>query len=181
MNRLLLPMILGSVVTFLVVPTASAQVGFAGEGRIGVTFPTGDLSDAGAEAGLTVGAELQANFHTNLTAYLGLHRHGFSCDDDCDLGDSPRSTGLNAGLKYIFPSPQDALIWGRGGIVANQLSSDDISSSRSIGLEVGAGIDMPVAPNVYLVPSLGFVRHGAGSNFTASFLTFGVGLHYHFN
>jgi opacity protein-like surface antigen len=181
MNRLLFLIVLGAVTTFLVAPGASAQVGFAGEGRIGVTFPTGDLSDAEAGAGLSVGAELQANFQRNLTAYLGLHRHGFSCDDDCDLGDSPRSTGLNAGLKYIFPSPQDALVWGRGGIVANQLSTDDGSSSRNIGFEVGAGIDMPVAPNFYLVPNLGFVRHGAESNFSASFLTFGVGLHYHFN
>ncbi len=159
----------------------SAQMGVAGEGRVGITLPTGDLSGEGAEAGLALGAELQLNFQRNLTAYVGLNRHSFSCDRDCDLGPNPRSTGLNAGLKYLFPSPPDALIWGRGGIVANQLSDDRSSTSRNIGFELGGGIDMPIRPQLYLVPNLGFVSHSAGSGFTASYFTFGVGLHYHFN
>jgi hypothetical protein len=180
MNRVLF--LLGaSLCIGLAVPSdASAQVGFAGEGRVGVTFPAGDLSSEGAEAGLSVGAELQMNFQRNLTAYVGLHRHGFACDSDCDVGRNPRSTGLNAGLKLILPSPPDALIWGRGGVVANQLTTDNDSGSREIGYELGAGIDMPVAPRLYLVPNLGLVSHSAGSDFTARYFTFGVGAHYHF-
>ncbi len=159
---------------------AHAQVGFAVEGRGGVTFPQGDLSDAGAEAGLSLGAELQANFHRNVTAYVGFHRNSFNCDNGCTtLGDDPRSTGLGAGLKYIFHSPGDIHVWGRGGIVADKLASDSGSGDREIGFELGLGGDMPIAPRLYLVPNIGFTSYDAGGGFTASFFTLGVGLHYH--
>jgi hypothetical protein len=167
---------------FAVAPTAEAQAQMlSAEGRVGVTFPTGDLSDAGAESGLGIGGELMLTFQPNLTAYVGLNRHAFSCDSDCDLGSNPRSTGLGAGLKYIFHAPGDAYAWGRGGIVAHQYADDDGSGSRNIDFELGAGIDMPVAPRIHLVPHMGFISHDAGSGVTASYLNFGVGLHYHFH
>jgi hypothetical protein len=160
---------------------AQAQMQVSGEGRVGVTFPTGDLSSDGAEAGLGLGAELMFSFQRNLSAYVGLHRYGFACDSDCEVGRNPRSTGVGAGLKVILPSPPDALIWARGGIVANRLATDDGAGERNVGFELGTGVDMPVAPRLYLVPNLGFVSHDAGGGTTASFLTFGLGLHYHFN
>lgn len=158
---------------------AQAQVGLAVEGRGGVTFPQGDLSDAGAEAGLSLGAELQANFHRNLTAYLGIHRNSFNCDDGCTLGSDPRSTGIAAGLKYIFHSPGDIHVWGRGGVVADKLESDTGSGDREIGFEVGLGGDMPIAERLSLVPNIGFTSYDADNSFTASFFTLGIGLHYH--
>ncbi len=158
-----------------------AQTSFAIEGRAGVTLPQGDLSDAGAESGLTLGAELMATFRPNLTGYLGLHRHAFNCEGACLLGSSPTSTGVGAGLKYIFHTPGDAHVWGRGGLVANVLGSDDGSSDRKIGFEVGFGADVPISHRLSLVPNVGFLSHEAGGNFTASFFTLGVGLHYHLN
>jgi hypothetical protein len=158
---------------------AQAQVGLGVEGRAGVTFPQGDLSDAGAEAGLSFGAELQANFQRNLTAYVGFHRHAFNCEDACTLGNDPRSTGIGAGLKYIFHAPGDALAWARGGIVANTFESDTRSSDREIGFELGVGADMPIAPRLYLVPNIGFISHGAGGGLKANFFTLGIGAHYH--
>lgn len=158
-----------------------AQVSFAVEGRAGVTFPQGDLSDAGVESGLALGAELQATFRPNLTAYLGLQRHAFNCDGVCPLGSSPTSTGIGAGLKYIFHSPGDAHLWGRGGLIGHVLDTDDGSSDREVGFEVGFGADMPIAPRLSLVPNIGYLTHDVGSGFTASFLTLGVGLHYHIN
>lgn len=160
---------------------AQAQVSFSGEGRVGVTFPTGDLSDVGAGAGLGLGAELMMTFQPNLSAYVGLNRHGFSCDSDCDLGSSPRSSGVGAGLKLIFPSPQDALLWGRAGVVGHSLSDDDSSGDRNLGFELGAGFDMPIAPRLYLTPHAGLISHDAGGGFTARYFTLGVGGHYHFN
>ena len=159
--------------------TAEAQVPISAEARAGVTFPTGDLSDTGAEAGLALGAELMLTPWRNLTVYGGIHRQGFSCDSDCDLGNSVRSSGVNAGLKYIFPSPADALIWGRGGIVANRLSGSEFSGSRNIGFELGTGIDMPVGDRLYLVPHVGFVSHDAGEGIQATWFNFGLGGHYH--
>lgn len=158
-----------------------AQMSFAIEGRAGVTLPQGDLADAGAESGLTVGAELLATFNPNLTAYLGLHRHAFSCEGSCTLGSSPTSTGIGAGLKYIFHSPGDAHVWGRGGLVANALGSDNGSSDRKIGFEAGFGADLPIAERLSLVPNVGYLSHDAGGDFTVSFFTLGVGFHYHLN
>ena len=159
----------------------TAQTAFAVEGRAGVTFPRGDLSDAGAESGLSLGAEVKATFRPNLTAYLGLQRHAFSCEGPCPPGTSPTSTGAGAGLKYIFHSPGDAHLWGRGGLVAHVLDTDDGSSDREIGFELGFGADMPLASRLSLVPDIGFVTHDAGRGFTAGFFTLGVGIHYHLN
>ena len=173
----LLPLLL----LFLLPPSnLSAQVSVSGEGRVGVTFPTGDLSDAGAEAGLGIGAELMLTFRPNLTAYVGLNRHGFSCDSDCDLDGGVRSSGIGGGLKFIFPSPPDALIWARAGLVAHALSTDNGSGDRNLGFEVGTGMDMPIAPRLHLTPHLGFISHDAGAGMTASYFNFGVGAHYHF-
>lgn len=160
---------------------AAGQVQFSVEPRVGVTFPTGDLSSAGAEAGLALGGELMMTFHRNLTAYVGLQRHQFSCDADCDLGRNPRSSGLGAGLKYIFPSPPDALIWGRAGFLAHQLSADNGAGDRNLGFEGSAGIDMPIRPRLYLTPHIGVLTHDAGAGFRATWVNFGVGLHYHLN
>lgn len=165
----------------LAVDDAGAQMQIAVEPRAGVTFPMGDLSDADAEAGLALGAELMLTFQQNLTAYVGLQRHSFTCDTGCDLGDGLRSSGLGAGLKYILPSPPDALIWGRAGILAHRLSSDDFSGDRNLGFEVSAGIDMPIAEQLYLTPHLGFLSHDAGGDSQATWVNFGVGLHYHFH
>ncbi|TVP54091.1 MAG: hypothetical protein EA351_13880 [Gemmatimonadales bacterium] len=176
----LLSMLLVTFALLLPADGLSAQVSFSGEGRVGVTFPTGDLSNAGAEAGLGFGAELMATFRPNLTAYVGLNRHGFSCGSDCDLDGGLRSSGIAGGLKFIFPSPPDALLWGRAGIVAHALSTDDTSGDRNLGFEVGAGMDMPIAPRLHMTPHLGFITHDAGSGFTASYFNFGIGAHYHF-
>lgn len=146
---------------------------------MGVTLPQGDLSDAGAESGIGLGAELQASFSPSLTAYLGVHRYAFSCESGCALGDSPKSTGVGAGFKYIFHNPGDATVRGRAGIVANTLSAEDVPDDWGIGFEVGLGADMPIGTRLYVVPNVGYVSHDAGDGFTAGFFTLGVGLHYH--
>jgi hypothetical protein len=115
-----------------------------------------------------------------MTAYAGISQYSFGCEDSCTLGDNPKSMGFGAGLKYIFHNPGDVLVWGRGGIVANTLESDDFEGDREIGFELGFGADMPIATQLYLVPHVGYISHKSGDSFTASFLTLGVGVHYHF-
>ncbi len=180
LSRVWLSAIVFAIASFwLFAAQAHAQMGLAAEGRVGVTLPQGDLSDAGAEAGLLFGAELQANFHPRMTAYLGLQRHAFNCENGCTLGDNPRTTGIGAGLKYIFHNPGDVLAWGRGGLVANTFSTDQGSGDREFGFELGVGADLPVGPRLYVVPSLGFISHDVGSSFKANFFTLGLGAHYH--
>lgn len=158
---------------------ASAQRSVAAEARVGITVPVGDLSDQGADVGVGVGAEAMLNLRPNLTAYVGGNHHGFGCDDPCAMGESPSSTGIAGGLKYILPSPPDALIWSRAGVVGHQIRTSDGSSDFNPGFELGAGIDMPVTDRLDLVPHVGFVYHGADGPFTSNYLTFGVGGHYH--
>lgn len=158
---------------------ADAQVSFAAEGRAGVTFPRGDLSEGGADAGTTLGAEVLATFRPNLTAYVGFQRHAFECDDGCTFDDNPKSTGVGVGLKYIVHDPGDVLVWGRAGIDANTLSIGGTSSDREIGIELGAGADLRIVPRLHVVPRFGFISHGAGNGLTASFFTVGLGAHYH--
>ena len=158
---------------------AQAQTPISVEVRPGVTLPVSDLSDSGSEAGLSIGGEAMLTFRRNLTAYVGASRHGFSCPNGCAIGDNPRSTGLNAGLKYILYNPGDAHLWTRGGVVAHELTTDEGSSSRELGFEVGTGVDMPIRNNLYVVPSLGFVSHSTGGDFSATYVTFGAGIHYH--
>jgi hypothetical protein len=160
---------------------ARAQMSFAAEGRAAVTLPTGDLSDAGASSGIGLGAELQVNFTRTLTGYVGFNRFAFGCEEDCSLGDDPTSIGFGAGLKYIVYNPGDVFVWARGGVAANKLESDSVSNDRGIGFEVGVGADMPIGTRLYLVPNLGYVSHEAGDDFTASFFTLGIGVHYHIN
>jgi hypothetical protein len=157
---------------------AQAQMGIGVEGRAGVTLPLGDLSDAGAESGLSLGAELHLNFHRNMTLYAGIHRNSFNCEDTCTLGSDPQSTGLGAGLKYLFHSPRDILLWGRAGVVADKFESGLGSGDREIGFELGVGGDMPIAERLYLVPNLGFTQYSTDSDFSVSFFTLGIGVHY---
>lgn len=159
---------------------AEAQVNFAVEGRASVTAPMGDLSDAGAETGIGLGAEVFINFHPKMSVYAGVQQYSFGCEDACSLGNNPKSMGLAAGLKYFIHNPGDVLVWGRGGIVANTLENDQSSGDREIGFELGFGADMPIATQLYLVPHLGYVSHKAGGDFNASFALLGVGVHYHF-
>jgi hypothetical protein len=159
---------------------AQAQVQVSAEGRAGVTLPTGDLSRDGAEAGLAVGAELMFTVQRNLSVYVGANRHGFSCDRDCDVGRNPRSSGLASGLKVIFPSPADATLWARGGVLAHRIVTDDGSGPRNLGFELGTGFDMPIAPRLYLTPHLGLYSHDSRGSRSATYLNLGVGVHYHF-
>jgi hypothetical protein len=171
-----------ALVVLLLAGAPDAAVGQSGvsvEPRVGVTFPLGDLSDAGAESGVLMGGDLFLSFHPSFSGYLSLNRHSFACGDDCELGGSPRSVGLGAGIKYFVPSPADALVWARGGIVGHQYEDDQVSGDRGVGFELGAGIDMLIGARLYLVPHLGFLLHDAARGMTASYLTFGVGLHYH--
>lgn len=157
---------------------AQAPVAISVEGRAGVTIPTGDLSNRGAEVGLTFGTELHAQFHPSFSVYAGVHRHAFQCDQGCTLGSNPRSTGVGAGVKFVVHDPGDVRWWARGGVVSNRLSTDNGSNDRDLGFAVGVGADLPFGPRVALVPNAGYISHGSENNFSTDFFTFGVGVRY---
>lgn len=125
------------------------------EGRVGVTFPTGDLSDAGAGSGLALGADIMYTFTPVLTGYAGISRDAFSCDEDegpCD--DDFTSGGFQAGLKFLLARDGRALPWVRAGLLGHSLDSDGLDSDLGLGFEAGAGVDLDVSPRFAVVPAL---------------------------
>jgi len=153
---------------------------WSAEGRLNVTVPTGDLSDMQAESGLGVGADVFYTFIPNMSAFAGLSRHAFNCTGCPDI----TSTGLDAGVKFVFGSTRRAMPWARGGIMLHKADFGDVESDRTLGAEIGAGIDLRVADRLYIVPALRFHTYPAdlpgGSEVDMKYLTIGLGGHVHF-
>lgn len=165
---------------------AQAQDGrnIALEGRVGTTFPVGDLADVGGESGLAATVDLLINLTPRWSAYAGWGIHDFNCDG-CpdDLG----SSAGHAGAKYIFDWEGDALPWTRAGLVYGQataLQDDmDVESDRSLGLELASGIDFRINDRISLVPNLSFIYYSADlpvEDYSVTYFLLDLGAHYHF-
>jgi opacity protein-like surface antigen len=165
--------------------SADAQTGQVSiEARPGVTLPTGDLSDAGAGAGLSLGADLMYTFVPALTAYVGLSRDAFSCDDDQPCSEDINSNGVQGGLKLLFAREGTALPWARAGVMGQRFEVGDSDTDMQLGFEAGAGVDIDVSPSFALVPAVGFRTYGAdldnGSDIDARWFNLTLGGHIHF-
>ena len=150
------------------------------EARAGVTYPVGDFADAGYEGGFSLGVEGFYHLRRALALYASVSRHTFSCDGDCVFGEDPQSSGVGAGIKLMIPSPADALLWVRGGLLGFEYSDAAQSGDRSIGFEVGLGMDTLLTESFYLTPHMGYLSHEAIGGLDTSFLTFGFGVQYRF-
>jgi len=176
---------LAAATALLLPATVEAQSGrLSIEARPGVTLPTGDISDAGAGAGLALGAELMYTFMPALTAYVGLSRDSFSCDDDEPCGDGFESSGLQGGLKFLFGRDGTALPWARAGVMGQSLEIGDEDTDMSLGFEAGAGVDIDVSRNIALVPAVGFRTYGVdldnGGDLSARWFNVTLAGHIHF-
>ncbi len=151
------------------------------EGRVNVTVPTGDLSDAGAKSGLGLGADVFYTFIPNMSLYAGLSRHAFNCKGGgCE---DVTSTGMDGGVKLLFGAEGRALPWVRGGIMLHKASVGDAKSDLTLGAEAGAGIDVMMAPRFWLVPAVIFHTYPAGlpgGDLDMKYLTISLGAHFHF-
>lgn len=157
---------------------ASAQVGISVEGRLAVTVPVGRFADDDPDTGLATGGEVAVHWSSPFSAYVSFSRHTFNCEADCLLDDEFRSTGVGAGVRYVFPSPADALLWTRAGLVGRRSTLGAASGDVELGFELGAGIDMLVARELYVVPHLAYQAHDGPQGLRASYFTFGAGLNY---
>ena len=155
-------------------PAAAQHSPFSLELRSGVTFPTGDLSDAGIEAGPLFGLDVFA-VDRALSVYGGWGYHQFS--------DDVTASGPRLGLKAIFRTPGYATPWIRAGATFNEADGSGGSSDRELGLEAGAGLDYELSDRVSLTPAARYHTFspdfGAGSS-TFSYLTLDLGVHLHF-
>jgi hypothetical protein len=158
--------------------SAAAQVGLSAEVRAGATVPVGEFTDANQDTGLGIGAELGLHFNPTFATYLSFSRHAFGCKDSCALGDEPSSTGVGAGIRFAFPGPTDALLWTRAGVTGRRWSGGPVAGDTEWGFELGAGIDMLITRDIYVVPHVAYLSHDAPQGFRASYLSLGAGLHY---
>jgi opacity protein-like surface antigen len=178
-------MALAAATAVLVPATVEAQTGrLSIEARPGVTLPTGDISDAGAGAGLALGAELMYTFMPALTAYVGLSRDQFPCGDDEPCSEDFQSDGVQGGLKFLFGRDGSALPWARAGVMGQSLEIGDEDTDMSLGFEAGAGVDIDVSNNIALVPAVGFRTYGVdlddGGDLSARWFNVTLGGHIHF-
>jgi opacity protein-like surface antigen len=160
---------------------ASAQLSrWSFEGRAGATVPTGELSDASAQSGLSAEAEAMYTFAPNASVFAGLGIHNFDCkDEDCD---EISSSGFQGGLKYLFAQSGAATPWLRGGVLVQSADVGDADSDTGLGFEAGGGIDLAVNENFSVSPSLRFLRYNAnfsGPDLTMSWLSISLGAHLH--
>lgn len=132
------------------------------EGRVGITFPVGDLSDQGAQSALAFTGDLFFNFDPRWSVYAGWTFHDFNCDG---CPDDLASSGPHAGAKYLFSPVAGATPWARGGLLFGRADAfqagQDVSSSRRIGLELATGVDVPLAEQVSLTSSVWFSYYSA--------------------
>ena len=173
-----------SVVAALAVLAGPAEaqdpIPVSAEVRAGVAFPTGDLSDAGAESGLALGADVFFGFFPRFSLYGGYAWHRFGCDVCVD---DVTTSGPRGGVKVLLPLPGRAVPWIRGGLTWS--GSDGLigEADGELGLEFGGGLDYSVAPRLSLAPALHyktFTQEFATTEVDVSHLTLELGAHFHF-
>ncbi len=148
-----------AMAAFIVVPTAaSGQVeALSFEGRFGTTLPVGELRDAGAEGGLSVGGDVLYSVRPNLTLYGGYGWEGLSSESG--PGNDVSGSGFDLGLKVLLPRPGTATPWARGGLLMYETRVGDIDSNRTLGFEGAVGIDLELTDQFSLVPSAVFRQY----------------------
>lgn len=155
--------------------TATAQLSL--EGRVGSSIPTGDLADdAGLNqtAGLSFAAEGMLSLSERATAYAGVSRHAFNCDE-CSVDVS--TMGFNTGVKLILGSG-NALPWVRGGLMIHKPEVGDVDGDWEVGFDTGVGVDWRINPSFSIVPAARFNSYSSGDA-SITFATLDLGLHFH--
>ncbi|MDX1675329.1 MAG: outer membrane beta-barrel protein [Longimicrobiales bacterium] len=161
-------------------PVAGQGSPLSVEGRTGITFATGDLSDAGAGSGPLFAVDLILNVDRALSLYGGWAYHQFGCDA---CGETLSASGPRLGVKALFHTPGDALPWVRAGATYNEFDGLGAGSDRALGLEAGAGIDYALSDRVSITPAARYETFSpefGGGTATVSYLTLDLGIHLHF-
>ncbi|HEX8904529.1 MAG TPA: outer membrane beta-barrel protein [Longimicrobiaceae bacterium] len=202
MTRMFAPaLLLGA---FVALPArAQGILPFSAEVRGGVALPQGDFND-GADTGWGIGGTLRYRIAPMVDVYAGYDRFSFGADSSSDFDEgvdvSIRDEGFRAGARFTFPlaSTLTGLSpWVEGGATFNRTTlhasdgsaSIDVNSDRSVGFEVGAGLNFAVAPRVSLSPGVRYRSHkasfddaidgGDGSDVDANYFVVEVGLSIH--
>ena len=154
---------------------AAAQNGrpLALEIRGGYTLPVGDLDDFGAESEVGFGADLVVGLSPFASVYAGWGRDQFDCTG-CGGDDDIHASGPELGIKLRPARPANIRPWARVGAIyhsfAGELSGLAFESERRVGLQLGAGVDLPLGRVLSVAPSVRF--HSWTAEFDAPLGTF---------
>lgn len=148
---------------------AQGVIPLAVEGRVGVAFPTGDLGendDVGA--GFGFGGDVVLRVFPLVNVYGGWEHYSFDGKGESD-GSSVTDSGIRAGAQLSIPvgmvtgfSPfvSAGLLYNRASAEAGEGSASlKFTSDWKLGYEVGAGVSVPVAPAVSVVPAVRYRAH----------------------
>jgi opacity protein-like surface antigen len=143
--------------------------------RGGAVLPQGDLNDA-ANPGWTLGGTVHYRIVPMVSIYGGLEHSQFAADDDVSGGTDGSSVsddGFRLGARFDVPLGAITGVspWLEGGATFSRTSfsasddatdiSVDINSKRTVGFEVGAGLNFSVAPRIDITPGVRYRSHTA--------------------
>lgn len=166
--------------------------------RGGFTSATGNFGDGSVgvdpESGAGFAGDVYLNLTPQLSFYGGWARHAFECDAAaCSGEDDLVSSGPNVGVKVLMTRWGSALPWVRVAATGHRLEvmDQDVRSDRSVGLEIGGGVDIPLGRHVWFSPGVRFYDYTADFDTgvaeivdegerDVSYVIFDMGLHLHF-
>jgi hypothetical protein len=191
--------------TALVAVPAHAQGIYLGL-RGGGAVPTGDFSNSEASSTTAIDAAksgfgygLDAGLSLGLIGiYAGFDHINFDCESStCNADGKYRLQGVTAGVRLRLPGSSLISPWIKGGVTFNELkgaygsSTQELTTDRNPGYEIGAGLDIPIFRVFSLYPQARYV----GQNFKydipgvtntasspeakANYMTFDLGLSVH--
>jgi opacity protein-like surface antigen len=196
-----------TILAFLAVAApAEAQLFYFGI-RGGAGIPTGEFADTtqgttqekflhGAKSGFGYGLDAGINMGP-LGIYAGFDHINFDCEpQQCSADTKYKLQGVSAGVRLSIPLFPLVKPWVKAGVTLNELEADfsgsssapALSTERTPGYELGAGIDIPIAGGfLSLTPQARYVGQkldykipgvstGNTSNKAANYYTFDLGL-----
>jgi opacity protein-like surface antigen len=176
---------LAGIAVFATVGTASAQLPLSVEVRADAAIPTGDFADA-VNAAPSFGVNAALGLARGFAVYGGYSRTQFKLEDsDIDLVDQGFSAGVTLGIPAARLGVQPYI--GAGVLIHDLEVEDGPDLDSDLGFEVGAGVALPIAPNVRLTPGVGYRRYStqfpigpAAIETDVEYFTAGVGLNISF-
>lgn len=135
---------------------------FAVELRAGGAVGNYSETQAGLDLvpGLSFAATAELRLTDLVSAYAGINRSGFGCDEGFCTGRdvSLASQGATAGVRLTR-----GLFWGRAGLAVQMLrQSSDVQTETSdpgVGWDLAAGVEIPAGRGFLIRPGLTYVRH----------------------
>lgn len=124
----------------------------------------GNYTDTGAGLDVVPGpsfaATAELRFTELVSAYVGINRSAFGCEEGLCIGRDVTlvSQGATAGVRLTR-----GLFWGRVGAAVQVLRQESdartVTSDPGIGWDLAAGVEVPVGRGFLVRPGLTWLRH----------------------